>query len=222
MGKSTNITVLFLDIGGVLLTNSWDHDIRRRAAARFGLDYDELNERHQMTFDTYERGLITLDEYLRRVVFSRKRDFTVEQFREFMFSQSQPLDENAQTFKRIADTNGLRVGAINNEGRELNIYRIQRFGLADLIEFFVSSCFVRFREPDTDIYRLALDVAQVAPEQAAYIDDRPMFMDVAGGMGIHGIVHEDTEGTCRALAGMGLRVTGREEYTSQAIRKPSP
>lgn len=222
MGKSTKITVLFLDIGGVLLTNSWDHDTRRKAAARFGLDYDELSERHQMTFDTYERGLITLDEYLRRVVFSRKRDFTIEQFREFMFSQSQPLGGNIQAFKRIAGANGLRVGAINNEGRELNIYRIQKFGLADLVEFFVSSCFVRFRKPDTDIYRLALDIAQVAPEQTAYVDDRPMFVDVAGSMGIHGIVHEDMEGTCRALAGVGLSLTGREQCTSQAIRKPSP
>jgi putative hydrolase of the HAD superfamily len=208
MGKSTNITGLFLDIGGVLLTNSWDHDIRRRAAARFGLDYDELNERHQMTFDTYERGLITLDEYLRRVVFSRKRDFTIEQFRDFMFSRSQLLDKNVQTFKRIADANGLRVGAINNEGRELNIYRIQRFGLADLIEFFVSSCFVRFRKPDTDIYRLALDIAQVAPEHAVYIDDRPMFVDVAAHMGIHSVVHENLEQTCGALTGIGLRVPG--------------
>src|SRR5512133_357894 len=204
MAAPCKITVLFLDVGGVLLTNGWDRAMRQRAAARFGIDYDEMNERHNMTFDTYERGLITLDEYLRRAVFHRARDFTIEEFRDFMLGQSQPLGENIRVFKEIADANGLRVGAINNEGRELNLYRIQKFGLADLIEFFISSCFVRFRKPDRDIFQLALDIAQIGPQCAVYIDDRPMFVEIAGEMGIRGIVHESMETTCKALAEMGL------------------
>jgi putative hydrolase of the HAD superfamily len=207
MVDQSKISVLFLDIGGVLLTNGWDRKMRQRAAAAFGIDFDEMNERHNMTFDTYERGLITLDEYLRRSVFHRRRDFTVQQFRDFILSQSHPLGENIQAFKRIADANGLRVGAINNEGRELNVYRIEKFGLANLIEFFVSSCFVRFRKPDRDIFQLALDIAQVEPEQAFYVDDRAMFVEIAGDVGLRGVFHESMEATRKALAEMGLKLS---------------
>ncbi|MGE5297387.1 MAG: HAD family hydrolase [Solirubrobacterales bacterium] len=205
MDNSSKITTMFLDIGGVLLTNGWDHRMRRRAAEKFGLDYDEFNDRHQMTFDTYERGLITLEEYLRRSVFHRKRDFTIEQFREFMFDQSAPLGDNIHAFEQIAVANDLTVAALNNEGRELNVFRIQKFALNDLCDFFISSCFVRFRKPDRDIFQLALDIAQVRPEHAVYIDDRQMFVEIAADVGIRGFLHEDMETTCKKLAEMGLR-----------------
>jgi putative hydrolase of the HAD superfamily len=207
MQEYSDISVLFLDIGGVLLTNGWDHDTRRQAAETFGLDYDEMSDRHAMTFDAYERGAITLDEYLRRVVFCRERDFTVAQFKEFMFSRSQRLGANIETFARIAEINDLRVGSINNEGRELNLHRIHKFQLTDLIEFFISSCFTGFRKPDEGIYRLALDISQVEPHRAVYIDDREMFVEVASGMGIRGIWHEDIDKTCEALSQIGLRLT---------------
>jgi hypothetical protein len=58
---------LFVDLGGVLLTNGWDHTARKRAGKKFNLDYAEMEERHDQTFDTYEEGKLTLDEYLRRV-----------------------------------------------------------------------------------------------------------------------------------------------------------
>jgi putative hydrolase of the HAD superfamily len=202
--SSPQITVLFLDIGGLLLTNGWDRAMRWRAAETFGLEFDEMNERHNLTFDTYERGLLSLDEYLQRVVFHRARPFTPEQFKTFMFEQSQLLDGNLELFRKIADEYGLRVAAISNEGRELAIHRIHKFHLADFMDFFIISSFVRFRKPDQDIFRLALDIAQVRPEQAIYVDDRLLFVEVAQGMGIHSIYHEDLEKTCRSLEGLGL------------------
>jgi len=204
--RSLDIRVLFLDIGGVLLTNGWDRAMRQRAAEEFGLDLEEMNERHNLTFDTYERGLLSLDEYLGRVVFYRDRAFTPEQFKDYMFRQSQPIGDNIEVFRRVAGANRLRVGSINNEGRELAIHRICEFHLTELIEFFITSSFVHFRKPDADIFRLALDIAQVPPEGAVYVEDRPMFVEVARDLGIRSIHHENLEKTLRALAGVGLEV----------------
>ena len=208
MKKSLDVDVLFLDIGGVLLTNGWDRAMRQRAAEKFELDLEEMNERHNLTFDTYERGLLGLDEYLRRVVFYQDRAFTPEQFKAYMFSQSQPIDDNIEVFKAIAKAHDLKVGAINNEGRELAMYRIQKFHLTELIEFFITSSFVHFRKPDADIFRLALDIAQVPPQRAAYIEDRLMFVEVAQSLGIRSIHHKDLDETRRALENMGLRLPG--------------
>jgi putative hydrolase of the HAD superfamily len=201
---TSSISVLFLDIGGLILTNGWDRNMRLRAAETFGLEFDEMNERHNLTFDTYERGLLSLDEYLQRVVFHRPRPFTPEQFKTFMFEQSQLLNGNLEFFRSFADEYGFQVAAISNEGRELAIHRIRKFHLADFMDYFIISSFVRFRKPDEDIFRLALDLAQVWPEQALFIDDRLLFVEVAQGMGIHSVYHENLDKTCKAIEELGL------------------
>lgn len=218
MNASHDIRALFLDIGGVLLTNGWDRKMRRQAAQRFGLDWEEMNERHHLTFDTYERGLLSLDEYLRRVVFCQDRAFTPEQFRDYMFAQSRPIDDNIEIFKRIAAMNGLKVGAINNEGRELAIHRIREFHLGELIEFFITSSFVHFRKPDVDIFKLALDIAQVPPEEAVYVEDRLMFVEVASELGIRSLHHQSMEKTLAALAEMGLELPPPKEPARDRAR----
>jgi len=202
---SVPITALFLDIGGLLLTNGWDRAMRRRAAAAFALDFDEMNERHNLTFDTYERGLLSLDQYLRRVVFHRPRSFTPQEFQTFMFEQSQPLGDHVELFRRIADAHGLKVAAVSNEGRELAAYRIEKFHLTELLDSFIASSFVRFRKPDEDIFRLALDIAQVRPEQALYLDDRLLFAEVVQTLGIRSLHHQSRDQTLAALEQLGLQ-----------------
>jgi putative hydrolase of the HAD superfamily len=202
--NETPITTLFLDIGGVLLTNGWDRQARRRAAETFGLDHAEMDERHHLTFDTYEAGKLSLEQYLRRVVFYEERSFSEEAFRSFMYAQSQPFPDMIDLIGRIKQRHNLKVASVNNEGRELMLYRIETFSLNAIMDFFVSSCFVHFRKPDADIYRVALDMAQVRPEQVLYIDDRPMFVQVAHDLGIQGLVHRDIATTRQALAEYGL------------------
>ena len=204
MTTSPAITTLFLDIGGVLLTNGWDHDIRRHAAEKFNLDYDEMNERHHLTFDTYEEGKLSLDGYLNRVVFYQKRSFSREEFKAYMYAQSQSFPEMIELMHRLKTQYGLEVAAVSNEGRELTMYRVQQFNLGGVIDFFISSCFVHYRKPDEDMYRIALDIAQVSPEQVVYIDDRAMFVEVAQGLKIRGILHTSYETTKTALEGFGL------------------
>ncbi|MGE5252686.1 MAG: HAD family hydrolase [Planctomycetaceae bacterium] len=199
MAEKTQIKVLFLDVGGVLLTNGWDRHMRRKAAERFGLDYDEMDERHHLTFDTYEEGKLSLEEYLRRVVFYEKRSFTPEEFKAFMFAQSEALPEMIDFIRGLKTRFGLRVAAVSNEGRELTVYRVRKFNLTAWIDFFIASAFVHFRKPDPDIYRMALDVAQADPAQVLYIDDRAMFVEVAQQLGIRGIHHQGFESTREAL-----------------------
>jgi putative hydrolase of the HAD superfamily len=204
MTHASEIRALFLDIGGVLLTNGWDHNMRARAADKFGLNYEEMNERHHLTFDTYEVGKLSLDEYLNRVVFYETRSFSREEFKTFMYAQSQPFHEMIGLMGGLKAQHGLRMAAISNEGRELTTYRVQQFELGAFIDFFVSSCFVHYRKPDADIYRIALDIAQTNPDQVIYIDDRALFVEVAQGLGIRGILHKDYATTRKALAAMGF------------------
>lgn len=198
------ITTLFTDIGNVLLTNGWDRRIRQRAAEQFGLDYEEMDERHHLTFDTYEEGKLTLEEYLDRVVFYEVRPFTMEDFKAYMFAQSQPIPEMIDLISRLKLHHGLKVATISNEGRELTMYRIKKFNLGAFVDFFISSCFVHIRKPDRDLYRLALDCAQVQPEQCVYIDDRAMFGEVACALGIRCVHHTGYGSTKSSLAALGL------------------
>jgi putative hydrolase of the HAD superfamily len=206
MATSTTIAALFLDIGGVLLTNGWDHTMRQNAAEKFGLNYEEMNERHHLTFDTYEEGKLSLDTYLDRVIFYQARSFSRQDFKAFMFAQSQPYREMIELVRELKANYNLKVGAVSNEGRELTVYRISKFDLGAFIDFFISSCFVHYRKPDEDMYRMALDIGQVPAEQVVYIEDRPMFVDVARGLGIQGIVHTDSASTQTGLEQFGLRL----------------
>ena len=201
---SSEVRALFLDLGGVLLTNSWDRDCRRRAAERFQLDLDDLNERHHQTFNTYEEGKIDLDCYLDRVVFNEARKFSRQEFKQFIFAQSQPYPQAIKLMKDIKQTHNLLVAAVSNDARELVAYRVATFALKSLVDIFVCSCFVHCRKPDEDIFRLALDVAQVLPTQVIYVDDRRLFVEVANKLGIHGIHHLGLESTRAALAELGL------------------
>lgn len=198
------VTHLFLDIGNVILTNGWDTSMRRKAAEKFGIDHDEMDERHHLTFDTYEVGKLSLDDYLYRVVFYEKRSFSPEEFKDFMFSQSRPLPQMMDMIRRLKSRYSLKVAAVSNEGRELTTHRINTFRLTDFIDFFICSCFVHYRKPDADIYRIALDIAQAAAPSVVYIEDRDMFVAVAEELGIRGIVHKGYVPTREALARLGL------------------
>lgn len=198
------ITALFTDIGGVLLTNGWDRNARAEAVKQFQLNAAELEDRHHLTFDTYEEGKLLLDEYLDRIVFYEPRSFSKDTFKQFMYDYSRPYDTMIQLLKKLKEKYHLKTVVVSNEGRELNQYRIETFQLNTFIDFFVSSSFVHFRKPDADIFKVALDMAQVPLDQILYIDDRPLFVQVAEGLGIKGIIHRNYEATKSELATYGL------------------
>ena len=207
---------MFLDIGGVLLTDGWQTKSRKLAAKAFRLDFSAMEERHHTVFDTYEEGKLTLEEYLSWVVFYKKRPFTRAQFRKFMFAQSKPYPEMIEFTRELKARNGLKIIVLSNEARELNAYRIHKFKLDGFVDAFVSSCYVHLRKPDPDIFRLALDIAQTPAEQIVYIENTAMFIQIAESMGIRGLLHKDCRSTRVQLAKLGLKSRGdREGYDSR-------
>ena len=205
--KVPAITCLFLDIGGVLLTDGWDRHARKRAVTHFKLEAAEMEDRHQLTWNTYQQGKLTLDEYLGRAVFYRKRPFTRARFRQFMFAQSKPYPEMIELVAQLKARHRLKIAVVSNEGRELNAYRIRKFKLDRFVDFFVSSCFVHLLKPDQDIFRLTLDIAQVPALKIVYLENTPMFTQIAEGLGIRSILHTDYKSTRAKLASLGLQNT---------------
>jgi len=204
MKKTPRITTLFLDIGGVLLSDGWDIHARKRGAKHFKLDFNKFEALHQLAFETYETDKLTLEEYLSRTVFNEPRSFTRAQFRQFMFAQSKPFPEMIRFIAGLKIQHGLKIFVVSNEVRELNDYRIRKFKLAALADAFISSCYVGVRKPDTDIFRLALEIAQTPLRQIVYIENTLMFVKIAEGLGIRSVLHTDYQSTRKKLAAMGL------------------
>jgi len=197
---------LFVDIGGVLLSNGWGHHSRKLAADTFNLNLEELNKRHKVTVGLFESGTLSMEEYLKLVVFHEKRNFTMTQFRKFIFAQTEPYPEMIELIRRLKAQYGLKIVVVSNEGHELNEYRISKFKLDRIADSFISSCFIHLRKPDPEIFRAAFDIAQVPNNRVIYIEDTPMFVEVAKGLGMKSILHKDYETTRAELASLGLAV----------------
>jgi putative hydrolase of the HAD superfamily len=200
------IKAIFWDVGGVLLTDAWDHTQRADALAHFGLDQTEFQQRHEMLVSSFERGKIGLDEYLDRTVFYRGRSFTRESLRDYMFSLSKPKADVLALAQQLAKSGKYFMSTINNESLELNLYRIQTYGLRDIFSLFVSSCFVGLRKPEDGIYRLALELTQRAAEECCFLDDRPLNLEAAVRLGIHAIAVQDGAQVSAELGKLGVSV----------------
>jgi len=197
--EATSVKILFFDVGGVLLSNGWGHESRKLAAEKFGLNYEEVNALHAFIFNVYEIGSITLDEYLDTVIFNHPRDFAREDFKEFIYQQSVELPHTLKWLKEWKKDCGFRVISINNEGKELNDYRVKKFRLHECFDAFISSCEVKMRKPDPGIFYLAMGVALAQPGQCVYFDDRIMFVNAAQKMGIRAFHHTSFESTKKIL-----------------------
>jgi len=185
------ITTIFFDIGGVLLTDGWGHDSRRAAAEQFGLDWEEYSDRHEKVGHAIETNRMSLEQYLDRAIFYRPREFSREEFRAFIFAQSQPKPESIAIVAQLADSKNHFLATINNEVLELNLYRLEHFGLRRYFRVFFSSCFLGLRKPDEAIYRLALQVTQEAPANCIFIDDREVNLECPRELGLNTILFRD-------------------------------
>jgi putative hydrolase of the HAD superfamily len=200
------ITTLFWDIGGVILSNGWDRGSRKEAASAFHLDWEEFQDRHDFSFPAFDSGLITLNEYLDRTVFYRQRDFTREEFAAFMFAQSKEYPETRAVLAKVAGSGKYLVGAINNEPLELNQYRIEAFHLRKDFLVFFSSCYLRTRKPEEMIFRVALQVTQRQAEECLFIDDRPLNLESPRRLGMNTIHHQNAEQLRSELGKYGVEV----------------
>lgn len=181
------ISAVFSDVGGVLLTNGWDRSARDKLVEQFGLEGEDFEDRHQRVGAGLDTGQLEIDPYLDRTIFYRPRSFPKQAVREFMFAQSKAIPGSLALVARLAQTRQVLLATLNNESRELNLYRIEKFGLRNYFTVFFSSCFLGVQKPDPQIYRLALDLSQRAPEECVFIDDRPVNLECARQLGIHTI-----------------------------------
>ncbi len=199
-----DISALFWDVGGVLLTDGWDRASRRQAAEEFGLSWDEFQGRHDLVVTDFERGRISLDEYLRCTVFHRDRSFTAEAFKDFMFAQSKPHAATLAIVERFAGDRKYMLATLNNESLELNLYRIEKFGLRDYFDLFLSSSFLGVMKPEEAMYRLALHVTQRDPANCVFIDDRELNVERAALVGIRAIHYQSPEQLRHDLQELGV------------------
>jgi putative hydrolase of the HAD superfamily len=188
-----DITTMFWDIGGVILTNGWGRASRVEAAKVFNLDWEEFVDRHDLCFPALDAGLITLNEYLNRTIFYRPRAFSREEFTDFMFAQSKEFPETRAILDEVTRSKKYFIGSINNEPLELNQYRIEVFDLRRNFEVFFSSCYVRSRKPEETIFRIALEVSQRPPGECIFIDDRALNLEVPRRLGMQVIHYKDAE-----------------------------
>jgi putative hydrolase of the HAD superfamily len=205
--RLAKISTLFFDIGGVILTNGWDSVARRAAISKSQLDFQEFEARHLVANPAFERGQMTLDEYLEQTIFYSKRTFSLQEFRDFMYSQSQAMPESLEYVRRIARSRGYLIATINNEGAEINAYRIEQFSLRDIFAAFFSSCYVGMRKPDTGIYELALKVLQRSADESIFVDDRAENIEGARKVGLNTIQFKDVPQLEGDLNNFGVQIT---------------
>ena len=157
-----------------------------------------------MVVSSFERGKITLEEYLDRTVFYRPRTFSRDEFREFMFQLSEPLPGMLEFAQSLTNSGRYLMATINNESRELNYYRMEKFGLRKMFRLFFSSCFVGLRKPEAGIYRLALETTQIPADECCFIDDRALNLECAQQMGIQTVEMRGLENLRESLAKLGI------------------
>lgn len=197
---------LYSDIGGVLGTNGWDTHLRKRITEDFGIDPEPVESRHHLMFDSFERGYMSFETYLDYVFFNIPRPFTLEELRTYTYNASTAWPENIEFFAKLKRDNHMKLALISNEGRGITEHRVGKFGLRELADFMVISHYVHYRKPDVEIWRLALNLAQVTAEESIYVDDREMFVAVAREMGFTAFQHTSLEKTRAELKKLGLTV----------------
>jgi putative hydrolase of the HAD superfamily len=198
------IEMLFWDNGGVILTNGWDRSSRKKAVEHFHLDWEDFADRHELMLNAFETGEASLDQYLQRTVFYRPRSFTMDEFKAFMFSQSQPLPESLDFLAQLARMRRCSMAALNNESREINEYRITKFNLRNYFKSFFSSCYLHLRKPDAEIYRRALEITQLKPKACVMIDDRDLNLECARELGMQTIQFQNPTQLRDELARLGI------------------
>lgn len=200
-----SVTHIFFDIGGVLGSNGWDREQRAAAVRHFGLEPEELEDRHVESVAILEQGRMTLDEYLQCAVFHRPRPFTVEEFKAYMLAQSVPFPETIAVARALARTGRYRLMTINNESAELNQHRLVHFGLRDIFVAFFTSCWVGILKPAHRIYQVALAMSQACPESSVFIDDRARNLGPARSLGMQTIGFTDAARLRQDLAQLGVQ-----------------
>jgi putative hydrolase of the HAD superfamily len=201
-----NISTIFFDVGGVLLSDGWDHISRKKAAEQFSLDFDEFEAKHAPLADDLDTSQISVNEYIDKAVFYKSRSFSKIDFYEFMKEQSQPDDDTLALAASLAAQNKYFLGTINNESAELGVYRIEKFKLADTFKVFFTSGFMGVKKPHSQIFERALQISQKKAADTVFIDDREENLGAPKQLKMNTIHFENAQQLKKELADLGVSI----------------
>jgi len=203
------IKTVFFDIGGVLGTNGWDREHRKEASRLFGMDHEQFTRLHDEVVPAFEEGLLTLDQYLDRTVFVRPRNFTPEDFKRFMYTRSEPFPESLAVAHALARRGEVRMCIASNESDELSRYRIRLFGLVEMFDTFLASCWIGVRKPAAIFYDRILAITEARAEEALLVDDRDENLVAARALGLTTIHFQTADQLRRELVAAGLELNNQ-------------
>lgn len=206
------IRAIYWDIGGVLLTNGWDHEERARVLEQFAIPRDEYEARHPDANDRWERGELSDDEFLKQTVFFKERSFTPAEFIQAVRAQSKWLPGGAKNViatlrqSHSPANGGLKMAMLNNESGSLNDYRIETFGLRRYFDGFFCSAYIGMRKPEPRMFQAGAAMLDFRPEECAFVDDREKNCAAAAEVGMHAIQYRGEEALRDALRALGVRL----------------
>lgn len=199
------IRAIYWDIGGVLLTNGWDHEERARVLAQFAIPSEEYESRHEAANDKWEKGELSDEQFLNETVFFKPRSFTAGEFLQAVRTQSKWLPGGARNvITALRRSNGLKMAMLNNESGPLNDYRIATFGLAQFFDAFFCSAYIGMRKPDPRIFRAGAKMLCLQPAECAFVDDRENNCEAATEVGMHAIQYKGEDALRDELRGLGV------------------
>lgn len=202
----SEINTLLFDIGGVILSNGWGRESRKQACEKFGLNFDDFQTRHKQFADGLELGQLDLETYVEEAVFNEKRSFSKEEFMNYMYAQTTPIETTLDLLNDLASCKKYLMCTLNNESLELNLYRINKYNLEDYFTAFFSSCFLGVKKPEPEIYERVLKITQRRPEQCLFIDDREENLVSPRNLGINCIHYQDHNQLVRDLEKHGVKI----------------
>jgi len=203
--QMSHFDVILFDVGGVLLTNSWDRGERAQVLEKFHLDCAALEARHLEPYRAWEKGEITVECYLDASVFCEPRSFSRDEFFAAMCANSKPLPNGALgILGELAASDKYMLGALNNEARETNEYRFRHFGLWNYFRVALTSCYLGQRKPEPVIYQRALDILGRPAERILFIDDREDNVAAATAAGMKALHFQGADALRRDMQRLGV------------------
>ncbi|MGH9455217.1 MAG: HAD family hydrolase [Candidatus Acidiferrales bacterium] len=208
-GSQTKIPIraVVFDYGNVLSQPQTTADAERLAAL-CGTEFSRFSELYWRSRLAYDRADLTAGDYWAAILEAAGRTLSREQLRELIaidgHSWARPNVAAIRWVEQLRKA-GLRLAVLSNMPLEIRQYVISHCAWLSCFHHLTFSCDVGRVKPEAEIYQECLRSLDLPPEEILFLDDRPENVDAAMGLGIHGLVFDNTENT-RARASARFRL----------------
>jgi epoxide hydrolase-like predicted phosphatase len=185
-----SIRGVFFDFGGVIARTEYQAP-RQHLAERLGVEYEDIIK---IVFESPSSlsasvGEISAEEHWAEVTKRLRRPSSeTEAIREEFFA-GDVIDREIVGYLRSLRSD-YHVGLISNAWPDLRDYIAgQKFD--DAFDHMVISAEVGVMKPEARIYQIALEQAEVSPDEAVFVDDFYENIEGCRSVGMHGIHFQD-------------------------------